>query len=76
MLAGWTSVSPKHLTPENVEHAYELLAGYRLAQRYAGGKQVVNIGWEGIGYGTRMLAETAGYVVGLTGSDADLEVSV
>ena len=50
------------------EAAYERLAGYRLAQGYVKGKIVADIGWEEVGYGSQLLAETSSSAVGLTGS--------
>jgi SAM-dependent methyltransferase len=50
------------------EDAYERLAGYRLAQGYVKEKIVADIGWEEVGYGSQLLAETSSSVVGLTGS--------
>jgi SAM-dependent methyltransferase len=50
------------------EAAYDRLTGYAFAQRFVGGKTVVDIGWEGTAFGSRLLARTAESVVGLTGS--------
>ena len=61
------------LTPARAEDAYNLLAGYGFAQRYVEGKSVANIRWGEVGYGTRLLAETAELVVGLTCSPEALE---
>src|SRR5215208_6680972 len=52
----------------SAEAAYERLTSYRFAQRYATGKIVANVGWEEIGYGSHLLAETAESVAGLTNS--------
>jgi SAM-dependent methyltransferase len=57
---------PKQLTV--AECAYDMLTGYGFARRYIGGKSVADIGWEELGCGTRLLAETAESVVGLVGS--------
>jgi hypothetical protein len=38
----------------NSEAAYERLTGYGFAQRYVKGKIVANVGWEEIGYGSRL----------------------
>jgi SAM-dependent methyltransferase len=58
----------KQLTPAELENLYNRLAGYRFAQRYVGGKSVVDICWEEVGFGTNILAETARSVEGLTNS--------
>lgn len=54
--------------PAGSEAAYDRLTGYAFARRYAGGKVVADIGWEEVGYGSSVLAETAESVAGLTGS--------
>src|SRR5215211_6607381 len=59
---------PIRSQPTSSEAAYERLTGYGFAQRYAKGKTVANVGWEEIGYGSHLLAETAESVVGLTNS--------
>lgn len=61
---------PNHPVSGSPERAYELLAGYRLARRYVSGKSVVNVGWEDVHYGSRLLAESADRVAGLAGSGA------
>ena len=53
---------------QSSESAYERLTGYGFAQRYAKGKIVANVGWEEIGHGSHLLAETAESVAGLTNS--------
>ena len=50
------------------EATYERLTGYGFAKRYAKGKIVANVGWEEIGHGSHLLAETAESVAGLTNS--------
>lgn len=50
------------------ETAYERLAGYGFARRFVAGKIVADIGWEEIGYGSSLLAETAEAVTGLAHS--------
>jgi O-antigen biosynthesis protein len=65
----------ERLTPARVENAYDRLTSYRFAQLYVGGKSVVDISWEGVGYGTRLLAETAESVEGLTNSPEGLELA-
>jgi SAM-dependent methyltransferase len=59
---------PIRSRPTSSEAAYERLTGYGFAQRYAKGKTVANVGWEEIGYGSHLLAETAESVAGLTNS--------
>lgn len=61
------------LPPARAEDAYNLLTGYRFARRYVEGKSVADICWGEIGYGTRLLAETAESVTGLAGSPEGLE---
>lgn len=53
--------------------AYDDLAAYGLARTYAGGKSVADVGWDAVGRGSLVLAETAGEVVGLAVSDAAVE---
>lgn len=65
-------VLPGHPLPGHPERAYELLAAYRLALGYVGGKSVVNLGWEDVWYGSQLLARSAGHVAGLSGSDEGL----
>ena len=55
------------LTPS--EAAYDRLTGYAFARRYVAGKAVADVGWGEVGFGSRLLAETAGSVVGLAGTD-------
>lgn len=50
------------------EALYERLAGYGFARRYVADKTVADIGREDLGLGSRLLAETAASVTGLTGS--------
>ena len=57
------------------EAAYERLTGYGFAQRYAAGKIVANLGWEEIGYGSHLLAETAESVAGLTNSPETVDLA-
>jgi SAM-dependent methyltransferase len=60
------------------EVAYNRLTAYGFARRYVAGKVVADIGWEEVGFGSRLLAETTTSVVGLTGSEdaADLARAV
>ncbi len=50
------------------EAAYDRLTGYGFARRYVKGKIVADIGHEEVGYGSRLLAQTAESVVALAGS--------
>ena len=43
----------------STEAAYELLGAYGFARRYAQGKTVADLGHEGAGYGSRLLAQSA-----------------
>ena len=61
--------------PASVETAYERLAGYGFARRYVRGKIVANIGREQVGYGSRLLAETAESVTALTSSPEAIELA-
>lgn len=61
--------------PESAEIAYNLLTGYGFARRYVEGKSVANISWDDVGQGTHLLAETAGFAVGLTTSVRALEAA-
>src|SRR3954469_4130374 len=61
------------LTSAKAEDAYNLLTGYRFAQRYIEGKSVADLCWGEMGYRTRLLAETAESVVGLTSSPKALK---
>ena len=54
--------------PTSSEDAYDRLAGYAFARRYVEGKVVADVGWTEVGYGTSLLAETAEFVAGLSGS--------
>jgi SAM-dependent methyltransferase len=57
------------------EAAYERLTAYGFARRYAKGKIVANLGWEEIGYGSHLLAETAESVAGLTNSPEAVDLA-
>src|SRR5215207_7455006 len=57
------------------EVAYNRTAGYRFAQRYVERKTVANICWEEMGYGSRLLAETAESVAGLTNSSEAVDLA-
>ena len=58
----------ERLTSVSSEAAYDRLAGYGFARRYAGGKIVADLCWKEVGYGSSLLAEAAKSVVGLTNS--------
>ncbi len=55
------------------EAAYDRLTSYGFARRYVGEKTVADIGWEEIGYGSRLLAEAAQSVAGLANSSEAVE---
>jgi SAM-dependent methyltransferase len=57
---------PEQPSVGSSEAAYDRLTGYGFARRYVGGKIVANIGREEVGYGSRLLAESAESVAGLT----------
>src|SRR5215218_5414587 len=65
----------KQLLPTSSEAAYDQLSGYGFARRYVKGKIVADVGWEEIGYGSRLLAETAESVVGLTNSPEAVDLA-
>jgi SAM-dependent methyltransferase len=52
--------------PAGAEATYDRLTGYGFARRYVKGKIVADIGWEEVGYGSRLLAQTAESVTGLS----------
>lgn len=58
----------EQLIPAKSEAAYNRLTCYRFAQRYVGGKDVADIVWREVGYGSHLLAQTARSVTGLTNS--------
>jgi SAM-dependent methyltransferase len=65
----------KQLLPaRSMEAAYDRLTGYGFARRYVGGKIVADIGGEEVGYGPRLLAETAQAVTSLSGSPEAVEL--
>lgn len=59
---------PEHPAPATSEESYDRLTGYGFARQYVGSKSVANIGWEEVGHGSRLLAETAASVVSFTNS--------
>src|SRR5215210_7207639 len=64
----------EQLIPATSEAAYDRLACYRFAQRYVEGKDVADIGWGEVGYGSHLLAETAQSVAGLTNSSEAVDL--
>ena len=68
-----TETHQEQLVHASSEAAYDRLTGYGFARRYVRGKIVADIGWEEIGYGSRLLAETAESVVGLANSPEAIE---
>ncbi len=64
---------PERPVPESSKDAYDRLTGYGFARRYVGGKIVADIGREEVGYGSRLLAETAESVTVLIGSPEAVE---
>src|SRR3954471_6495502 len=65
--------APQHPSPLNSEAIYDWLTGYAFARRYAREKTVANVGWKEIRYGSRLLADMAQSVVGLTNSSEAVE---
>ena len=62
--------------PASAEAAYERLTAYGFAHRYAQGKIVANIGHqEELGYGSRLLAQSAESVTALTSSSEAAELA-
>ena len=61
------------LTPSEV--AYNRLTAYGFARRYVAGKVVADIGWEAVGPGSQLLAETAESVAGLSRSEEAIELA-
>src|SRR5215213_1331954 len=57
---------PEQPIPPSSESAYDRLTGYGFARRYVRGKIVINSGRKEVGYGSRLLAETADTVTGLS----------
>lgn len=57
---------PEQPAPASSEAAYDRLTGYGFARRYVRGKTVADIAREEMGYGSRLLAETAESVTGLS----------
>src|SRR3712207_834800 len=59
-------------SPPPSETAYERLSAYGFARRYARGKIVADLGPKEIGYGSRLLAQSAESVTALSYRGADL----
>lgn len=58
--------TPPPARPAGAEAAYDRLTGYGFASRYVEGKVVADIGGAELGYGSRLLAETAESVTALS----------
>jgi SAM-dependent methyltransferase len=58
----------RDLGPAGSEAAYQRLTGYAFVRRYVEGKVVADIGWDEVGPGPRLLAESARSVTVLAGS--------
>ena len=65
-----SSISSKQPVAED---RYNHMTLYGFARRYVEGKAVAAIGRDGLGYGARLLAETAGSVTGLADSSETIE---
>jgi SAM-dependent methyltransferase len=65
----------ERLTSGSSEAVYDRLAGYGFARRYAGEKIVADLCWEEVGYGSYLLAETAGSVVSLIDSTEAVDLA-
>src|SRR5215213_7983207 len=65
----------EQLVPATSEAAYDRLVGYGFARRYVAGKVVADIGWEEVGFGSRLLAETAESVAGLSSSTEAVDLA-
>jgi hypothetical protein len=57
---------PDEMGPRVTEALYDRMTGYGFVQRFVEGKVVADIGREGLGYGSRLLARSAACVTGLT----------
>ena len=66
---------PEPSAPVASEALYDGLAGYGFARRYVEGKVVANVAREGLGYGSHLLSQAAGQVVGLTDSAGAAELA-
>ena len=68
----------EQLTHVSSEAVYDRLTGYAFARRYVRGKVVADVCWEEIGYGSRLLAEAAESVAGISNSPeaADLASTI
>jgi SAM-dependent methyltransferase len=63
------------LVPPVSEVAYEGMAGYGFGRRYVAGKRVADLCWQEMGYGSRLLAKTAGSVTSMAVSAEAVEVA-
>jgi SAM-dependent methyltransferase len=66
---------PGQPVPVSSEAAYDRLSCYGFARRYVGGKIVADIGREGVGYGSRLLAQIAESVTTVTSSLETVELA-
>lgn len=57
------------------EATYNRLTAYGFARRYVAGKVVADIGFEEVGFGSRLLAETAESVAGLAASEEVVDLA-
>jgi SAM-dependent methyltransferase len=57
------------------ERSYDRLVSYGFARRYVAGKVVADIGWQEVGFGALLLAETAESVAGLTSSTEAVDLA-
>jgi O-antigen biosynthesis protein len=65
----------EHLARTAPEAAYDRLTAYGFARRYVAGKVVADVGFEEVGFGSRLLAETASSVVGLATSEEAVDLA-
>ncbi|MDQ3910770.1 MAG: class I SAM-dependent methyltransferase [Actinomycetota bacterium] len=68
----WHAERPVHASSEA---AYDQLTAYAFARRYVEGRTVAVIGQVEVGYGSRVLAETAGSVTGLSGTQEAVDLA-
>jgi len=66
---------PGDTGPEATEALYDCMTAYGFARRFVEGKVVADIGREGLGHGSRLLARLAASVVGLTPSAEHAELA-
>ena len=65
----------ERLAQATSETDYDRMVGYGFARRYVEGKIVADIGWEDVGHGAQLLAETAKSVAGLTNSTEAVDLA-